>query len=116
MEMLLAACVDSDALQHGAEIPEVSVPTRSRSMFGPVMLSAVSKVMGSVLNKSDSSRPRLRGSFAIASLVFQYVARPPERSNTAPVLNEHSSEHNQATSAAASSRLPKRPRGIFESM
>ena len=33
-----------------------------------------------------------------------------------PVLNEKSSEHSHATSAAASSTLPKRPIGIFESM
>src|SRR5262249_19249328 len=46
----------------------------------------------------------------------QYVARPPERSNTAPVLNEHSSLASQATSAAISCGSPKRPIGIFDSM
>src|SRR5439155_11164729 len=43
----------------------------------------------------------------------QYVARPPERSYTAPVENEHSSEDSHATSAATSSGLPTRPIGIF---
>ena len=33
----------------------------------------------------------------------QYVARPPERSKTAPVVKEQSSLHSQATRAAASS-------------
>jgi hypothetical protein len=46
----------------------------------------------------------------------QYVARPPDRSNTAPVLNEHSGELSQATIAAISSAVPNRPMGIFESM
>jgi hypothetical protein len=46
----------------------------------------------------------------------QYVARPPDKSNTAPVLNEHSSEQSQATSAATSSFRPNRFMGIFESM
>src|SRR5262249_20677249 len=46
----------------------------------------------------------------------QYVARPPERSKTAPVLKEHSREHSQATRAAASSFCPKRPIGIRESI
>ncbi len=46
----------------------------------------------------------------------QYVARPPERSNTAPVLKAHSSEASQHTIAAASSTSRKRPIGIFDSM
>jgi len=46
----------------------------------------------------------------------QYVARPPEMSNTAPVVNEHSSDESHATSAATSSTVPGRPSGIFESM
>ena len=46
----------------------------------------------------------------------QYVARPPLRSNTAPVVNEFSSETIHATIAAASSTARNRPRGIFESM
>ena len=48
--------------------------------------------------------------------VGQYVARPPEMSNTAPVENEHSADAQQATSAAISSTSTKRPRGIFDSM
>ena len=46
----------------------------------------------------------------------QYVARPPEMSNTAPVVNELSAEASQATIAAISSTLTKRLRGIFDSM
>ena len=51
-----------------------------------------------------------------ATAVNQYVARPPDRSKTAPVLNEHSSDASHAASAAASSVRPNRPMGIFESM
>ena len=47
---------------------------------------------------------------------LQYVALPPEMSKTAPVLNEHSSEHSQATSAATSSRRQVRAMGIFDTM
>ncbi len=47
---------------------------------------------------------------------IQYVARPPEISNTAPVVNAHSCEAQNATRSAISSTLTKRPRGIFESM
>src|ERR1022692_3768943 len=46
----------------------------------------------------------------------QYVARPPEQSNTAPVLNDASSLHSQQISAATSSTVPNRPIGIFDSM
>ena len=46
----------------------------------------------------------------------QYVARPPERSWTAPVVNEHSSDASQATSAATSSGVPTRPMGILATM
>jgi hypothetical protein len=46
----------------------------------------------------------------------QYVARPPDTSNTAPVVNEFSSETSHATIAAISSTSTKRPRGIFDSM
>jgi len=50
-----------------------------------------------------------------AEAYVQYVARPPDRSKTAPVENEHSSEASQATSAATSSGRPARPSGIFAS-
>ena len=46
----------------------------------------------------------------------QYVARPPDKSNTAPVENEHSSDASQQTSDAISSTVPKRPIGIFDNM
>ena len=46
----------------------------------------------------------------------QYVARPPEMSNTAPVVNAHSGEAQNATRSAISSTLTNRPRGIFASM
>jgi hypothetical protein len=48
--------------------------------------------------------------------LYQYVARPPEISNTAPVVNEQSCEAQNAASAAISSTVTKRPRGIFDSM
>jgi hypothetical protein len=47
-----------------------------------------------------------------ASWEAQYVARPPEISNIPSVLNEHSSEASQATSAAISVGCPKRPIGM----
>ena len=46
----------------------------------------------------------------------QYVARPPDRSNTAPVLNEQSSLASQAIIAAISSGMTKRAIGILPSM
>ncbi len=46
----------------------------------------------------------------------QYVARPPERSNTPAVVKLFSLEHNQTIMAAASCNSRNRPRGIFESM
>src|SRR3954470_14851827 len=46
----------------------------------------------------------------------QYVERPPEMSNTAPVENEHSRLATHAISDATSSVVPNRPAGIFESM
>src|SRR5438093_2959563 len=51
-----------------------------------------------------------------AALQVQYVDRPPERSKTAPVLNEHSSDASQATSAATSCGSPSLPSGILDSM
>lgn len=39
----------------------------------------------------------------------QYVARPPDRSKTAPELNEHSPLAIKATIAAHSSTVPNRP-------
>ena len=48
--------------------------------------------------------------------IRQYVARPPDRSKTAPVVNEFSSEASQQIIAEASSSSRKRPRGIFDSM
>ena len=44
------------------------------------------------------------------------MARPPDRSNTAPVLNEHSAEASHATIAAASLTSRKRAIGIFDNM
>src|SRR5262249_29838772 len=46
----------------------------------------------------------------------QYVARPPERSNTEAVENAQSSVQSQAIIDAASSTSRKRPIGIFDSM
>ena len=46
----------------------------------------------------------------------QYVARPPEMSNTAPALKLHSSPHNQAARAATFSALPIRFIGILDTM
>lgn len=44
----------------------------------------------------------------------QYVARPPERSNTPPVVKEFSSVANHAIIAAASDSSNIRPRGILD--
>ena len=63
------------------------------------------------VRERDDRSPRLAEASA-----RQYVARPPDRSNTAPVENEHSSLASQQTSAAISSTVPKRPIGIFDSM
>ena len=46
----------------------------------------------------------------------QYVARPPETSNTAPVENDASRLANQHTKDATSSTSPNRPIGIFDSI
>src|SRR5581483_10334031 len=46
----------------------------------------------------------------------QYVARPPEQSNTAPVENDASSLASQQINAATSSTVPNLPSGILESM
>src|SRR6218665_1376677 len=46
----------------------------------------------------------------------QYVARPPDASNTPAVVKEHSSLASHAITAAISSTVPKRPIGIFESL
>ena len=63
-----------------------------------------------------SIRLALRAGITPASPRGQYVARPPDRSNTAPVVNEFSSEASHATIDAISFTSTKRPRGIFESM
>src|SRR5580698_7878003 len=43
----------------------------------------------------------------------QYVDRPPDMSNVAPVENEQSSLHSHAIKAATSVTLPSRPIGIL---
>ena len=48
--------------------------------------------------------------------INQYVARPPEISNTPPVSNEFSSDASQQTIDVTSSTVTNRPRGIFDSM
>jgi hypothetical protein len=55
-----------------------------------------------------------RALLASSGMCSQYVARPPEISNTAPVVNEHSRLASQQTSAATSSTSPKRSIGILE--
>src|SRR5258708_2875550 len=46
----------------------------------------------------------------------QYVARPPERSNVAPVAKVQRSDASHATISATSSTSPKRFIGILDSM
>ena len=46
----------------------------------------------------------------------QYVARPPDRSNTAPVVKEFSGDTAQTIILAASATSRNRPRGILDSM
>src|SRR5262249_25237583 len=68
-------------------------------------------------HQRDAGKPlALLVRFGQASGVSQYVARPPEMSNTAPVVNEQSAEAQKAASAAISSTSTNRPRGIFDSM
>ena len=50
----------------------------------------------------------------LRSLLPQNVARPPEQSKVAPVLNEASWDASQQTRLATSSTSPKRPIGIFD--
>ena len=79
-------------------------------------------VKHSGVSKSISSAPGLCISAALpdigdsCSALAQYVALPPDASNTAPVAKLHSSEHSQAISAATSSTLPTRPIGMRETM
>ena len=47
---------------------------------------------------------------------LQYVARPPDKSNTAPVVKEFSAEASHATMPAISRVSTKRARGILDSM
>ena len=55
----------------------------------------------SVVAATEASIRRKRSSCQVRG---QYVARPPDRSNTPPVENEQSSEQSQATMAAISCR------------
>jgi hypothetical protein len=48
--------------------------------------------------------------------VSQYVARPPERSNTAPALNVHESEQSHSTSSATSLAVPSRLKVVRDTM
>src|ERR1700683_1744616 len=50
------------------------------------------------------------------SLRYQYVARPPDKSNAAPGVNEFSALASQQIMDAASSSSSIRPRGIFETI
>ncbi len=86
------------------------------------MQHAVPHPMLACLDRLDSSfclleYPQvLAGNEIWIGLIHQYVALPPEISNTAPVEKEHSSDASHATSAAISSTLPKRFIGILDSM
>ena len=44
------------------------------------------------------------------------MARPPERSNVAPVLKEQPSEHSHKTNSATSSTVPSRLSGLLATM
>src|SRR5919108_2197661 len=61
---------------------------------------------------SDERREREQNQGAL-DRTHQYVARPPERSYTAPVVKVHSSDASQATSVATSAGVPTRPIGIL---
>ena len=72
--------------------------------------------------KATAPKPNGEGGPADASYgsasqqISQYVARPPETSNTAPVENEQSSDASHAIIAASSSTSTKRFIGILDSM
>jgi predicted transcriptional regulator len=74
------------------------------------------RVSGLKLRLGKSPRVAAVGRSNRALPTPQYVARPPEMSNTAPVVKAQSCEAQKATRSAISSTLTKRPRGIFESM
>src|SRR5262249_53662238 len=71
--------------------------------------------MGQFLEKRTSQKrsgPSLFSDLAPRGAA-QYPARPPEISNTAPVLKEQASEQSQATSSATSSAEPSRCIGLL---
>ena len=88
---------------------------RCRAMEIPLARTRLAQAdaVGSRPSGAARQRPRCAADRCIA---FQYVARPPEMSNTAPVLKAQSSEASQTTSDAASATCRKRPIGIFDSM
>jgi hypothetical protein len=74
--------------------------------------TAIFNPRAQLLIPSFHGGPFIKNSFAFP----QYVARPPEISNTAPVENEQSSDASHAIIAASSSTVTKRFIGIFDSM
>jgi hypothetical protein len=81
----------------------------------------VRRGVGVTSSAAGPSGPSKRAHWADSMLTAsdtkrQYVARPPDRSNTEPVLNAQSSDDSHKISEAASSGNRKRFMGIFESM
>ncbi len=82
--------------------------TRERQVSG-------AKTNGSYEPTADSRQPNVRLTSQPAN-PCQYVARPPDKSNTAPVEKLQSSDASQATIAATSATFTRRPIGILPSM
>jgi hypothetical protein len=78
--------------------------------------SGIDRKIASSPRFSHSNRSGDDPGFGRRDTDLQYVARPPEISNTAPVEKLHSSLASHRINEATSSMSPKRPMGIFESI
>jgi|SRR5436190_2305999 len=83
-----------------------------------MLLPLLGERVGVRASVSSNRLPRFRNIVVVPTRLFphQYVARPPDRSKTAAVLNEQSSEQSHATRAAASSFRPNRSIGMRDRM
>src|SRR5438445_6624692 len=83
-----------------------------------MLLPLLGERVGVRASVSSNRLPRFRNIVVVPTRLFpdQYVARPPDRSKTAAVLNEQSSEQSHATRAAASCCRPDASLGQNEAM
>ena len=91
-------------------------PKRRASAFPALPRVGVGRGAQASLSREagEGTGGRFAPAVGVSRASLQYVARPPETSNTAPVVNEHSSLASQVMIAAISSTVPKRSMGIFE--